>query len=245
MSLNNRNVAGSALLTLRFSPYLPIDRLAFNELYFVRFKPIGEEDEIVAGPACARGENTVKSEELGGVANLLTSLIRQRLVGCAADSKSLKRFEVGNLQRASGLDDEAMKNRAKLGREHRLAAEVEVNFCQCAFARQCRVQHVEGARVPPRTRRVALKHITLLPDDPPYVALECDALMGVDQVEKLVIAGAAVAHFAEPYRNAPASSRSMIASTSMVRSAFMRSIARSFPSSGCRECSHNRASSAV
>ena len=84
-----------------------------------------------------------------------------------------------------------------------MAAEVEVNFCQCAFARQRRVQHVEGAGVPPRTRRVALKHITLLPNDAPYVALKCHALMRIDQVEKLVIAGTAVGHFRRTLQKCP------------------------------------------
>src|ERR1700722_10157339 len=126
-----------------------------------------------------------------------------------------------------------MQDGSQLRGEDRLAAEVKMDFFKSSLAFEGRVEHVKDTWIPASLGRVALQNVATFSNDLPHVALKADALVGVERVKKLWIAGSPVRHRGQTY--APASSRSMTARTSSVRSLLMRSIARSPLNRGCFE----------
>ncbi len=196
--------------------------------------------------ARARHDEPVVTEKMGGVADLLGPRRDRPVIqfpeSCGFDAQRRERLQIGEFERTPGPDANTVQQIDGFRRKHRRAIEVVIDFRPRAVRLERRIDDIERAgRVPAASRAIALQRIEALAQYSPHIAFEdlgSQRLQGIEEfdVPRLPVIG---------YRKAPESRRSIAASTSSVRSSWIRSIARAPLSSALREYSQMRASSAV
>ena len=152
----------TAELKARTSIRFPIDWRTFDQLkVFVDVDPVGKKHKIVSVEPSTRNNETIISQEVGRIADLLCAIryfaITHFRISTDIDTRFFQLLQIGDTQCLSSTYSDLVQQKDGVRRKNRGPVQVEEYLGLCPNGVQCHIQYVKPIRrIPTPTPSMAL-----------------------------------------------------------------------------------------